>query len=182
MADEPAVDIGEAIQRGVELLAQQSVETPKFKLATVADLYREGVRATKSRAPAARVLEAWSDAAAEMPAPLPMAIERAGIDVEDEDVGVAESIALPLDLEEAVVGAREPAWCVAFVVQPRLVGARGVVQVADEVPCLSEVFFLGVMGVALEAVEGIRYFWACHCHEVIHRAKNTAHDTGVGRS
>ena len=77
MADEPAVDIGEAIQRGVELLAQQSVETPKFKLATVADLYREGVRATKSRAPAARVLEAWSDAAAEMPAPLPMAIERA---------------------------------------------------------------------------------------------------------
>ena len=77
MADEPAVDIGEAIQRGVELLAQQSVETPKFKLATVADLYREGVRATKSRAPAARVLEAWSGAAAEMPAPLPMAIERA---------------------------------------------------------------------------------------------------------
>ena len=77
MADEPAVDIGEAIQRGVELLAQQSVETPKFKLATVADLYREGVRATKSRAPAARVLEAWSGAAAEMPAPLPVAIGRA---------------------------------------------------------------------------------------------------------
>ena len=77
MADEPAVDIGEAIQRGVELPAQQSVETPKFKLTTVAYLYREGVRATKSRAPAARVLGAWSDAAAEMPAPLPMAIERA---------------------------------------------------------------------------------------------------------
>ena len=39
-----AVDIGAAIQRGVELLAQQSVETPTFKLQTVADLYYEGVR------------------------------------------------------------------------------------------------------------------------------------------
>ena len=70
------VDIGAAIQRGVELLAQQSVETPAFRLRTVFDLYTEGVRAVKSRAPAARVLQAWSDAAAEMPAPLPMAIER----------------------------------------------------------------------------------------------------------
>ena len=72
-----AVDIGAAIQRGVELLAQQSVVTPTFKLTTIADLYREGVRATKSRAPAARVLEAWADATADLPAPLPMAIERA---------------------------------------------------------------------------------------------------------
>ena len=73
-ADNPAIDIGAAIQRGVELLAQQSVETPTFKLASITDLYREGVRATKSRAPAACVLEAWSDATAEMAAPLPMAI------------------------------------------------------------------------------------------------------------
>ena len=65
------VDIGAAIQRGVELLAQQSVETPAFRLRTVFDLYTEGVRAVKSRAPAARVLQAWSDAAAKM------AIERA---------------------------------------------------------------------------------------------------------
>ena len=67
-----AVDIGAAIQRGVELLAQQSVVTPTFKLTTIADLYREGVRAAKSRAPAARVLEAWTDATADLPAPLPM--------------------------------------------------------------------------------------------------------------
>ena len=73
----PAVDIGEAIQRGIELLAQQSVETPTFKLTSVIDLYREGVRAAKSRAQAARVLEAWADAAAQLPAPLPMTIERA---------------------------------------------------------------------------------------------------------
>ena len=76
-SDTPAVDIGEAIQRGVALLAQQSVATPTFTMTAVADLYREGVRATKSRAPAARVLEAWADAAAALPAPLPMTIERA---------------------------------------------------------------------------------------------------------
>ena len=69
-SDTPAIDIGEAIQHGVELLAQQSVETPSFKMTTMANLYREGVRATKSLAPAARVLEAWSDAAAALPAPL----------------------------------------------------------------------------------------------------------------
>ena len=85
-ADNPAIDIGAAIQRGVELLAQQSVETPTFKLASIADLYREGVRAVKSRAPAARVLEAWSDATAEMPAPLPMAIERAISELENPAV------------------------------------------------------------------------------------------------
>ena len=95
MADEPAVDIGEAIQRGVELLAQQSVETPKFKLTTVADLYREGVRATKSRAPAARVLEAWPGAAAEMPAPLPMAIERALEELDTPTVAGAVLAAYP---------------------------------------------------------------------------------------
>ena len=88
-ADNPAIDIGAAIQRGVELLAQQSVETPTFKLANIADLYREGVRATKSRAPAARVLEAWSDATAEMPAPLPMAIERAISELENPAVADA---------------------------------------------------------------------------------------------
>ena len=76
-SDTPAVDIGEAIQRGVALLAQQSVATPTFTMTAVTDLYREGVRATKSRAPAARVLEAWADAAAALPAPLPMTIERA---------------------------------------------------------------------------------------------------------
>ena len=76
-SDTPAVDIGEAIQRGVALLAQQSVATPTFTMTSVADLYREGVRATKSRAPAARVLEAWADAATALPAPLPMTIERA---------------------------------------------------------------------------------------------------------
>ena len=43
-AETPAVDIGEAIQRGVALLAQQSVATPTFKMAAVAGLYREGVR------------------------------------------------------------------------------------------------------------------------------------------
>ncbi len=75
MAD--ASDIGEAIQRGVALLAQQSVATPTFTMTAVTDLYREGVRATKSRAPTARVLEAWADAAAALPAPLPMTIERA---------------------------------------------------------------------------------------------------------
>ena len=32
------VDIGAAIQWGVELLAQQSVETPAFRLRTVFDL------------------------------------------------------------------------------------------------------------------------------------------------
>ena len=88
-ADNPAIDIGAAIQRGVELLAQQSVETPTFKLASIADLYREGVRAVKSRAPAARVLEAWSDATAEMPAPLPMAIERAISELENPTVADA---------------------------------------------------------------------------------------------
>ena len=51
--DTPAVDIGEAIQRGVEVLAQQSVQTLTFKMTAVADLYRGGVRATKPRAPAA---------------------------------------------------------------------------------------------------------------------------------
>ena len=60
-SDTPAVGIGEAIQRGVALLAQQSVATPTFTMTAVTDLYREGVRATKSRAPAARVLEALID-------------------------------------------------------------------------------------------------------------------------
>ena len=40
--DTTATDIGAAIQRGVELLAQQPVETPTFNLATVADLYGHG--------------------------------------------------------------------------------------------------------------------------------------------
>ena len=80
------VDIGAAIQRGVELLAQQSVETPTFQLRNTFDLYTEGVRAVKSRAPAARVLQAWSDATAEMPAPLPMAIERALEELSDPTV------------------------------------------------------------------------------------------------
>ena len=80
------VDIGAAIQRGVELLAQQAVETPAFQLRNTFDLYTEGVRAVKSRAPAARVLQAWSDAAAEMPAPLPMAIERALEELSDPTV------------------------------------------------------------------------------------------------
>ena len=103
MADEPAVDTGEAIQRGVELLAQQSVETPKFKLTTVADLYREGVRATKSRAPAARVLEAWPGAAAEMPAPLPMAIERSGsgTTVDDDTIQALREKPDPSNKKEA---------------------------------------------------------------------------------
>ena len=54
--DTTAAGIGAVIQRGVELLAQQSVEMPTFKLANVADLYHEGVCMVKSRAPAARVL------------------------------------------------------------------------------------------------------------------------------
>ena len=60
IAADGAVDIGAAIQRGVELLAQQSVETPTFQLRNTFDLYTEGVRAVKSRAPAARALQAWA--------------------------------------------------------------------------------------------------------------------------
>ena len=58
-SDTPAVDIGEAIQRGVALLAQQSVATPTFTMTAVADLYREGVRATKSRFVTRPALARW---------------------------------------------------------------------------------------------------------------------------
>ncbi len=42
--------------------SQQSVETLAFQLRNTFDLYTEGVRAVKTRAPAARVLQAWADA------------------------------------------------------------------------------------------------------------------------
>ena len=130
-ADDPAVDTGEAIQRGVELLAQQSVETPKFKLTIAADLYRGCVRATKSRAPAARVLEAWSDAAAEMPALLPMAMatERALEELDTPTVAEAVLAAYPAatatKLAKAQAQELPPALAPAAPAAQRRRGAAG---------------------------------------------------------
>ena len=62
-----AGDIGEAIRRGVALLEQQSVPAPAFNLRRVHDVYEEGIRAVKSRAPSNRVRQAWLDATGELP-------------------------------------------------------------------------------------------------------------------
>ena len=80
MAEDDAItanDIGEAIRRGVALLEQQSVPAPTFKLRRVLDVYEEGIRAAKSRAPANRIRQAWLDAAGELPPPMPATVERA---------------------------------------------------------------------------------------------------------
>ena len=57
-----AADIGAAILQGVQLLQQHSVEAPTFLLKDARDVYKEGVRAVKSRAPPARVVQQWVDA------------------------------------------------------------------------------------------------------------------------
>ena len=80
MAEDDAItanDIGEAIRRGVALLEQQSVPAPTFKLRRVLDVYEEGIRAAKSRAPANRIRQAWVGAAGELPPPMPATVERA---------------------------------------------------------------------------------------------------------
>jgi len=84
MAGGTAEDIGAAIRRGVELLQQQSVETPTFHIKGAGDIYREGVRAVKSRAPANRVLQAWMDAVVDLPAPMPAAVERSVAELSDD--------------------------------------------------------------------------------------------------
>ena len=95
MAEDDAItanDIGEAIRRGVALLEQQSVPAPTFKLRRVLDVYEEGIRAAKSRAPANRIRQAWVDAAGELPPPMPATVERALEELGDEST-VAEVIA-----------------------------------------------------------------------------------------
>ena len=77
-------DIGEAIRRGVELLEQQSVPAPVFNLRSVQDVYSEGIRAVKSRAPSNRVKQAWSDATGELPPPMPATVGRAIEELEGE--------------------------------------------------------------------------------------------------
>ena len=77
-------DIGEAIRRGVALLEQQSVPAPVFQLRSVHDAYTGGIRAVKPRAPPNRVRQAWSDAAGELPPPMPATVERAIEELEDE--------------------------------------------------------------------------------------------------
>ena len=77
-------DIGEAIRRGVALLEQQSVPAPVFQLRSVHDVYTEGIRAVKSRAPPNRVRQAWSDASGELPPPMPATVERAIEELGDE--------------------------------------------------------------------------------------------------
>ena len=74
MAEDDAItasDIGEAIRRGVALLEQQSVPAPAFNLRRVHDVYEEGIRAVKSRAPYNRVRQAWLDATGALPPPMP---------------------------------------------------------------------------------------------------------------
>ena len=95
MAEDDAItanDIGEAIRRGVALLEQQSVPAPTFKLRRVLDVYEEGIRAAKSRAPANRIRQAWVDAAGELPPPMPATVERALEESGDEST-VAEVVA-----------------------------------------------------------------------------------------
>ena len=70
-------DIGAAILQGVQLLQQHSVEAPTFVLKDARDVYKEGVRAVKSRAPPARVIQQWMDAVSGLPAPKPADVERA---------------------------------------------------------------------------------------------------------
>ena len=73
MAENDAItasDIGEAIRRGVALLEQQPVPAPAFNLRRVHDVYEEGIRAVKSRAPSNRVRQAWLDATGELPPPV----------------------------------------------------------------------------------------------------------------
>ena len=78
-----AADIGAAILHGVELLQQQAVEAPTFSVKTVDDVYKEGIRAVKSRAPAARINQQWMDAVAGLPAPKPADVERAVAELGD---------------------------------------------------------------------------------------------------
>ena len=66
MAETPApataADIGAAILHGMELLQQHAVEAPTFSLKDVESIYREGIRAVKSRAHPNRVIQQWMDA------------------------------------------------------------------------------------------------------------------------
>ena len=95
MAENDAItasDIGEAIRRGVALLEQQSVPAPAFNLRRVHDVYEEGIRAVKSRAPYNRVRQAWLDATGALPPPMPATVERALEELGDEST-VAEVVA-----------------------------------------------------------------------------------------
>ena len=87
MADSPApataADISAAILQGVELLQQHAVEAPIFALKDTESIYREGIRAVKSRAHANRVILQWMDAVAGLPAPKLADVERAVAELGD---------------------------------------------------------------------------------------------------
>ena len=75
-ADAAAAVVSQAIEGFGAHLAAQAFTPPAMVLRTVEDIYFEGLRASRSKASAARVREAWEEAATKLPAQVAADVRR----------------------------------------------------------------------------------------------------------